>query len=94
MESRRRTIALDQEVAAALEKGAAEPGLSLDNHLMALSANDAGAFVLPPEERAELDARKAEWERTREGVPGDGIIDWMTTWADEPVWPHPRVRHL
>lgn len=92
MDGRRRTIEVDKAVADALEKRAAERGVSLDELLSKTVESDAGMVVLPPEELAELDARVAEWERDRLGYDAEEVLDWLRDRVLDKDAPFPRLR--
>jgi predicted transcriptional regulator len=94
MESRRRTIELDETLADALEKRAAERGVSVEEHVSDLVSQDAGEVVLPPAELIELEAALADWDENRLGVPLDEVIEWMESWGRPEELPQPRVRRL
>lgn len=94
MEGRRRTIELDEEVADALEKRAAERGVSLDAHLAEFASENASVVVLPPDELAELDARWAEWERDRIGYDAEEMFDWLRDRVERRDTPHPQPRRF
>lgn len=85
MESRRRIIEVDEDVAAALEKRAAERGVSLDEFLSDVSTPDAPTVELSPEELAELDERIAEWERSGEDLAADEVFDRLIGRAEARV---------
>lgn len=92
MEGRRRTIEVDEDVAVALEKRAAERGVTLSEFLLDVSATDAGTVRLSPEELAELDERVAEWERDRLGYDADEVFDWLRDRVANKDAPFPRLR--
>ncbi len=92
MEGRRRTIELDEDVADALEKRAAERGVSLDAHVVDLASLEV--VELDGADLAELDARAAEWRRTREGAGLAEVVEWMRSWRSDNELPAPRVRRL
>lgn len=95
MDGRRRTIEVDEEVADALEKRAAERGVSLDEFLTQVGGvEEEGMVELSPEELAELEARVAEWERDRQGVPAEEVFQWMKSWGTPDELPPPRPRRL
>lgn len=95
MDGRRRTIEVDEEVADALEKRAAERGVSLDEFLTQVGGvEEEGMVELSPEELAELEARVAEWERDRLGVPAEEVFQWMKSWGTPDELPPPRPRRL
>ncbi|PZQ15755.1 MAG: hypothetical protein DI565_07845 [Ancylobacter novellus] len=95
MDGRRRTIEVDEEVADALEKRAAERGVSLDEFLTQVGGvEEEGMVELSPEELAELEARVAEWERDRLGVPAEEVFQWMKSWGTSDELPPPRPRRL
>lgn len=82
MDGRRRTIEVDEAVADALEKRAAERGVSLDEFLSGVSEPEGPQVVLPSEELAELDARVAEWERRQDDVSADDVFDRLIDRAE------------
>ena len=93
MEGRRRTIEVDEDVAVALEKRAAECGVSVDDMLAAdyLAPKEV---ELSEEDLAELEARGCEWERDRMGVPAEEVFGWMKSWGTANELPPPRPRRL
>lgn len=76
MEGRRRTIEVDEDVAVALERRAAECGVSVDDML-------AADYLAPKEvelsdaDLAEIEARGREWERDRLGYDAEEVFDWL-----------------
>lgn len=98
MEGRRRTIEVDEDVAVALEKRAAEGDMSVSDMLAAEFLADRPTQIqhadIPPDELAELDALWDEWETARMGVPAEEVFEWMKSWGAEKPLPAPRPRRL
>ena len=92
MEGRRRTIELDEDVADALERRAAERGVSLDAHVVELASLEV--VELETADLADLGARSVSWQRTGEGAPLDEVVEWMSSWGSENELPAPRIRPL
>ncbi|WP_204949106.1 hypothetical protein [Methylopila capsulata] len=79
-------------MADALERRAAERGVSLDVHVVDLASLEV--VELDPADLADLDARSAEWRRTGEGAPLEEVVEWMRSWGGTAELPAPRVRRL
>lgn len=98
MDSRRRTIEVDEDVAVALEKRAAEEDMSVSDMLAADYLDGQPLQIrhveIPPEEREELDALWEEWQADRMGVPAEEVAEWMKSWGTANELPPPRPRRL
>lgn len=92
MDGRRRTIEVDEDVAVALEKRAAEGGVTLAEFLSQISSADAETVELSSDELVELDARVAEWERDRLGYDAAEVFDWLRDRVTDKDAPLPRIR--
>ena len=93
MEGRRRTIEVDEDVAVALEKRAAEEDMSVSDMLAAeyLAPREV---EISAEDLAELEERGREWERDRLGVPAEEVAQWLKSWGTANELPPPRPRRL
>lgn len=91
MDGRRRTIEVDEAVADALEKRAAEGEMSISD-LLAADYLAPPSVELSPEDLAELEARGREWERDRLGYDADEVADWLRTSVRGQRPPFPKLR--
>ncbi|GLK78418.1 hypothetical protein [Methylopila turkensis] len=90
MEGRRRTIEVDEDVAVALEKRAAEGAMSVSDMLAADYL--APDIDVSPEDLAELEERAREWERDRLGYDADDVADWLRASVAGRDAPFPKLR--
>lgn len=80
MATAKRTIEVDEQTAAGLERRAAEEGVSVPE-LLAGVARSQPWLEGSPEELAELDAA---WHRIEDGeptVPHSDVVRWLETWG-------------
>lgn len=92
MEERRRSIELDEIVVDALEKRAAERGVSLQDHIVELASSEVVA--LDCEDRAELDARMAEWDGDHLGYEAADVFDWSSDRLKGIDRPFPQLKRF
>jgi len=81
------TVEMDEKAARALEKRAAERGLSV-GELIAELAGDARTSN--GEEVAELDRRWAAIERGEATVAHDKVVRWLENWGTPSFRPWPE----
>jgi hypothetical protein len=101
-----RQIEVDEETALLLEARAEAQGMTISELLTdiacgleALTADlaevrDKAEGPWAPEILAEDAQRRAEFERTREGVPWDEVESWMRSWGTPNPLPTPKPRKL
>lgn len=98
MEGRRRTIEVDEDVAVALEKRAAQEDMSVSDMLAADYLDSQSVQFkhvdIPPEEQVELEALWEEWRANRMGVPAEEVAEWLKSWGTPGELPPPRSRRL
>ena len=106
MNTRIRTIEVDERTAEVLEARAVARGLSVAELIADLAwavetlppdlqaQYDNGEGPWSPEVLAEDARRLAEFERTRQGIPWEEVKAWMQSWGTPDELPPPKPRKL
>ena len=77
----KRIIEVDQATAAALEKRAAESGVTVSELLAGLVARHREPVEVSPAELSELDRQWAAIKAGEPTVPHDRVVRWLDTWG-------------